>query len=447
MQEPYYGIILSSMNKVPTKEVGTCGVRRSGNVFTLGYNPDDMDKLPLDTVMTILKHECLHLCFGHLTLWPDDKFDSPMEHKLKNIAEDLEVNCYIDRSKTDGIAPVFAEAFGFQKCLGAKEYLRLLKEMQENEQEQEEQATDPDKPCNGGAGGENGDKNPKGESGEQSDGDGDGSNDPTNQKGSESGQGQQSQQSQQSQQAPGSSNTPNFLKGKGEVLDDHSQWPDDAEESEVDAIKAAVDDIMVLAAAECEKSCGEIPAELKIKIDLMRRKARPVADWKRYFRRYLGNEFTDEVKKSKKRRSKRFPDAAGNRHKRKSNILVAIDTSGSINMEEYKQFFGQIKTLSEKANLHVVECDSTIQYEYDFKGKLNEHVHGGGGTSFVPPIRMFLKNRKKYDAIVYFTDGCATIPRDTPKEMLWVVSSDGDKDAKKYKVNGASVVFIKPKQQ
>ena len=37
------------------------------------------------------------------------------------------------------------------------------------------------------------------------------------------------------------------------------------------------------------------------------------------------------------------------------------------------------------------------------------------------------------------------IPKDTPKETLWVISSRGDHDRKKYTVNGASSVFIKPR--
>jgi len=73
-------------------------------------------------------------------------------------------------------------------------------------------------------------------------------------------------------------------------------------------------------------------------------------------------------------------------------------------------------------------------------------LHGGGGTSFQPPIDLFLKDRRKYDALVYFTDGEASIPSNTPKDTLWVISSKGDKDRAKYRVNGASVVFIPKKE-
>ena len=218
------------------------------------------------------------------------------------------------------------------------------------------------------------------------------------------------------------------------------------EEQRLDT-KQAIDDLCVFAAEEVEKSCGKIPAEMVGRITAIRekKKPRPVTDWKKHFRRYIGNEFSDQIKKSRKRESLRFPDAAGNRHKRKSHILVAIDTSGSVSMPEYREFLGQLRTMKD-ITFHVVECDAAIQYEYDFNGIIHEKLHGGGGTSFYPPIKMYLDNRKKYEGIVYFTDGYCEVPNITPKEMLWVISSNGCKDRQQFSKNGAKVLFIPPKQ-
>ena len=116
-------------------------------------------------------------------------------------------------------------------------------------------------------------------------------------------------------------------------------------------------------------------------------------------------------------------------------------------MPEYQEFFGQIRTLTSVADFHIVECDAIIQHEYDYRGTPNMTLHGGGGTLFEPVIDLFNKDKKKYDALIYFTDGYASIPKDTPKDTLWVISSKGDQsDRKKYQVNGASVAFI-PKQK
>ena len=110
-------------------------------------------------------------------------------------------------------------------------------------------------------------------------------------------------------------------------------------------------------------------------------------------------------------------------------------------MPEYREFFGQLRTMKD-VTFHVVECDARIQYEYEFNGTIREELHGGGGTDFQPPVDMYLANRRKFEGLVYFTDGGAPIPDNTPKETLWVVSSKGDHNRARYKVNGASVVII-----
>lgn len=230
-----------------------------------------------------------------------------------------------------------------------------------------------------------------------------------------------------------------------ETLDDHSEWPSGDTESDTENLRQQVEDLLLSAAEETEKGCREVPGEMKGTVEAIRerRVPKPVANWRRYCRRYLGNAFSDTLRKSNKRLSKRFPDSAGTRRQRKSLVLVAIDTSGSVSMQEYLEFFGQLKTLSRHADFHVVECDSAIQHEYDYRGKPNLTLHGMGGTSFQPVIDLYRQNMKKYDALVYFTDGYASIPGNTPKSTLWVISSRGDqKDRRKYTVNGCSVAFI-----
>ena len=411
MQEPYYGILLSAMDRFPTNETKTIGVRRSGNVFRLGYNPDFIEDKDLPTMMALLKHETLHLALNHLTLW-DETNCSDEEHFLHNLAGDLEANCYIDFSNTKGITPQLPEKFGWDRSLGTMEYYKRLCQIMPPPQQQ--QANNPNKPCNGGQGGQ-GEQNGRGKSNGKKD-------------------KNSSQLSEQMKQY------------EDDAMDDHSKWPKGMTEEQRLDTKQAIDDLCVFAAEEVEKSCGKIPGEMVGRITTIRekKKPRPVTDWKKHFRRYIGNEFSDQIKKSRKRESMRFPDAAGNRHKRKSHILVAIDTSGSVSMPEYREFLGQLRTMKD-ITFHVVECDASIQYEYDFNGTIHEKLHGGGGTSFYPPIKMYLDNRKKYEGVVYFTDGECEVPNITPKETLWVISSKGSKDRQKFSKNGAKVLFIPPK--
>lgn len=382
MQEPFYGILLSAMDRIPDPRVQTMGVGMSGNAIKLYYNPDFTNNIPEAVCLEALKHETLHVAFNHFTLW-DTKADSEAEHRKRNIAEDLEVNCYVKKENlfNEYIKAYFPEDKGFNRELGSREYYKLLPDV--NTQDFQLKF--------GISIGGNG----KG-------------------------------------------------KGTGDMqFDDHSMWPDDMSDAEKAVIEQAIEDIVVQAAEICEKSCGSIPGEMKMRIDAIRnRKIKPAADWKRYVRRYIGNEFTEFIRKSRKRESRRFPGAPGNKHRRKSHILVAVDTSGSVSKKEYEEFFLQIRTLTQHATFRVVECDTEITKEFDYKGKMPDTVFGGGGTSFEPPVTMFLSNRRKYDALIYFTDGYAPVPDNTPKDTLWVICSTGNKSKEEFKKNGASVVYI-----
>ena len=57
MQEPFYGIILSSMERVPDDRIGTIAVTQHGNIFRLVYSPKFFEKFNVDTVLSLLKHE------------------------------------------------------------------------------------------------------------------------------------------------------------------------------------------------------------------------------------------------------------------------------------------------------------------------------------------------------------------------------------------------------
>ena len=439
MQEPFYGILLSSMQRIAAPHITqTMAVGMSGNVFRLYYNPAFTDSLDIDTTLFCFKHECLHAAFNHFTIF--EKTTDKHEHRLRNIACDMEVNSYLDRSKIKNDQFIWPEDYGFGRCLGSRKYLELIKQMERDEQmEKHEQI-----------------RSEQQEKQQQMQ-DSSSNESESNSEGQMQASPQMSADNQENEADTQKNPDATGVRGKMEEFkkefeqkfnsfDDHDMWPDEMNQAEQEQVKQMVETLLDFAATECEKSRGEIPGELKGLISEIRKKPKPVTDWKRHFRRYLGNEFSDILKKSKKRESKRFPDAAGTRHRRKSRILIGIDTSGSVSMPEYQEFFGQIKTMIATTDFHVIECDARIQHEYDFKGKVQTTLHGGGGTDFSPVIDYYLEHRKEYEGLVYFTDGGAPIPKNTPKETLWVISSCGDQNRKRYQVNGATAVFIPQKK-
>lgn len=419
MKEPFYGILLSSIVKEPSlhHEIDTFGVTTSGDTFKLMYNPEFVSRLSDNAILEILKHEMLHLALNHLWISKDENYKDNDIH-IANVAADLEVNQYLDYDLLQReCGCVTIQDFDFEPKLGLREYFKLLKQKENNDTQQW-----PGSSC-----GDNNDRNSSSNS----------NNNTHNYNDNKINTNKNKNKKEQEQTKVQIGN--NTYK----TTDDHTKWKQD-NSVPVEVLKNKLEQILITAAEETEKSYGIIPSEMKIKIEQLRKKPKPVTDWRKYCRRYLSNKYQYLTKKSRKSESKRFPDAMGTRHQKMANALIAIDTSGSICMNDYKEFMGQIFTIKDKIDFTIIECDSEIKRIYNFNGKINTELTGGGGTDFRPVINYFIKNHRQFDCLIYFTDGYCDIPKNTPQNTLWVISSNGlQNDPNRYRVNNCSSIFIK----
>lgn len=46
-------------------------------------------------------------------------------------------------------------------------------------------------------------------------------------------------------------------------------------------------------------------------------------------------------------------------------------------------------------------------------------------TDFNPPIEYYIKHKKEYASLIYFTDGYCSLPDKRPSGMVWVITSSG----------------------
>ena len=218
----------------------------------------------------------------------------------------------------------------------------------------------------------------------------------------------------------------NTLKTK----DDHSNWGKDFQEcsdAEKQLIQNQINQQIKTAAEQTRTMRGTIPAEVQEIVDELFKPKPRIFDWKAYFRRMLGSIYDINLKKTRRKESIRFPDSAGIKHKKKISILVAVDTSGSVNNEELLDFFNEISYIYKAgARITILECDAKISANYEYTGKWTGKVHGRGGTDFQPVIDYYKKNIKDYAALVYFTDGECSIPDNVPRNTIWVITSGGD---------------------
>jgi predicted metal-dependent peptidase len=132
------------------------------------------------------------------------------------------------------------------------------------------------------------------------------------------------------------------------------------------------------------------------------------------------------------RPNRRFPDRVGQVPGRafhphqiqRPRILVAIDTSGSMNSDDLAETARQLIPLADLADITIVECDAQIQRVYAFTGSITSFA-GRGGTDLRPVFAPEFLRRHHPDGIVYFTDGYGPFPLQEPSvRTLWVLTSD-----------------------
>ena len=96
-------------------------------------------------------------------------------------------------------------------------------------------------------------------------------------------------------------------------------------------------------------------------------------------------------KKTITRRNRRQPnrlDLRGEIRGHKAEITVAIDISGSISNEEFKQAIKEVLSIVKNYNheITIIECDKEIKRAYKVKSirDVKERMAAGGATKFTP---------------------------------------------------------------
>ena len=125
ISEPFYGIFMSTLNKVVRKDLPTAGVSKHNINYQLAINEEFWNSLDNDKKkIGLLKHELLHICFNHL----EDREWYPNQ-ELHNVAADLEINQYLTPEyypTPDIILLTSFPELNLPEKAGTKEYYRLL---------------------------------------------------------------------------------------------------------------------------------------------------------------------------------------------------------------------------------------------------------------------------------------------------------------------------------
>jgi predicted metal-dependent peptidase len=359
LKEPYYGFFLIMLNKVWRKDLPTAGVSKNGINFQLAINEEFWTGLSEMHQMGLLKHELLHIAFGHLT-----SFKSFKNHRLANIAMDMEINQYIDKDwlPKGGIDIDDYEDLDLDRKAGCRYYYDKLNQFQE------------EKDKNGSCGNEDMDKL-----------------------------------------------LDQVANGEGP---DHSTWGEfeDLSEAEQKLIEKQLQKVLSDAKEQTVKKRGNIPGEIEGVI-VIEEIVPPKFDWRGYIRRFTGVSTKVFTKKIRRKENRRYEENPGLKIKMRQHMLLAIDTSGSVSNAELQEFMGEIHHIYKAGvDVTIMQCDTSIRSIEAYKGKNEINVVGRGGTEFDPVLDYYNANQKKYTSLVYFTDGeCYTsvVPKGN---VLWVLS-------------------------
>lgn len=226
---------------------------------------------------------------------------------------------------------------------------------------------------------------------------------------------------------PNKGNGPNGEEPQ--LVDDHSQWQDgNVSDAQRQLVQQQIDSHAKSTAEQVQKNCGSIPGQFKEYIDGLFKVKPRIFDWKQYFRRYLGSIIDVELKKTRKKESIRFPDCAGIKHKRKSQILVVVDTSGSISTNDLCDFFSEIHHIYKAgAIIDIIENDTKIQRMYRYNGKWDMTSTGRGGTELSDSVNYYNSHRRDYSSCVFFTDGYCDVDFKIHGDNMWIITSDGQR--------------------
>lgn len=192
--------------------------------------------------------------------------------------------------------------------------------------------------------------------------------------------------------------------------------------------------IAAVQAARVAKSQGKLPGGLE---ELFNDLLNPKIDWREVLKRFV-QQSTTHTDYTWRRANRRlvtqglyFPSMYG---ESVGELVVAIDTSGSITSAELQQFLSEVNAIVEDTapeRVYLMFCDAAIQAVDEYTAQdcpIKARAPGRGGTDFRPVFEEVVQRNLKPEALIYLTDMYGPFPDvPPPYPTLWVSNSSVDK--------------------
>lgn len=182
-------------------------------------------------------------------------------------------------------------------------------------------------------------------------------------------------------------------------------------------------------ALNAAKTAGKIPGDMERFVGKLNE---PKIDWVTALKRFIENIIPSDYQWTPPNKRYVSQDLyfPGIKKENVGEIVVVIDTSGSITERQLVQFAGEITSICDDvrpSKVHIIYCDTKVQkvQEVEYGDPVKLGMHGGGGTDFVPPFAYVTKNNINPLCLVYLTDlECDSYPKEPDYPVLWVTDSD-----------------------
>ncbi len=365
------------------------------------YNPEYIDTLTLDETQFMLAHEALHCALSHF---------ARRQHRIKHrwdLACDYAINPLL---VDDGLKPPpNALLMPMYKGMTAEE---IYPQIDDNDQSETLDTHAYDRDADGQGQHSGMDEHDLQDQQRQTKAD-DG----------EKGQGTPQQAKQSDNETGRGEQAPETAAGKGAAPPPLT--PDEQETLQVQWQQR------MAGAAQQAMQAGRLGGELKRMIDHL---LQPQLPWRMLLARYMNALSRHDYSWS--RPSRREGDhILPSLRSQRIDLVVAVDTSGSIKDAEVQEFIDEVDALKAQvqAQVTLLPCDSALAPGAPFRFEPWERFQrprdliGGGGTNFRPVFQWVDDQGLSPDLLVYFTDAQGTFPEREPAyPVIWLVKGRGE---------------------
>ncbi len=156
----------------------------------------------------------------------------------------------------------------------------------------------------------------------------------------------------------------------------------------------------------------------------------PQLPWRMLLARYMATVVRDDYNYSRPSSRREGPAIYPSMRSTIVDLVVLIDTSGSINESEMNEFVSEVNALKGqvRARVELHGCDAVLAEDGPWLCEpwqaleLPDSIKGGGGTCFSPIFDQLASQGRSPDLLLYFTDADGEFPPyEPPFPVLWLV--------------------------